>query len=66
MGLSENNEHALSRRSPKFKWEFAAVIGLKLPRNLRGEYVASAKVAERVGFEPTVRFPAHTLSKRAP
>jgi hypothetical protein len=23
-------------------------------------------VAERVGFEPTVRFPAHTLSKRAP
>ena len=26
----------------------------------------SAKLAERVGFEPTVRFPAHTLSKRAP
>jgi len=25
-----------------------------------------AKLAERVGFEPTVRFPAHTLSKRAP
>lgn len=24
------------------------------------------KMAERVGFEPTVRFPAHTLSKRAP
>jgi hypothetical protein len=24
------------------------------------------KLAERVGFEPTVRFPAHTLSKRAP
>jgi hypothetical protein len=23
-------------------------------------------LAERVGFEPTVRFPAHTLSKRAP
>jgi hypothetical protein len=23
-------------------------------------------MAERVGFEPTVRFPAHTLSKRAP
>jgi hypothetical protein len=23
-------------------------------------------VAERVGFEPTVQFPAHTLSKRAP
>ena len=25
-----------------------------------------ARMAERVGFEPTVRFPAHTLSKRAP
>jgi hypothetical protein len=25
-----------------------------------------ANMAERVGFEPTVRFPAHTLSKRAP
>jgi hypothetical protein len=23
-------------------------------------------LAERVGFEPTVQFPAHTLSKRAP
>ena len=22
--------------------------------------------SEEVGFEPTVRFPAHTLSKRAP
>jgi hypothetical protein len=26
----------------------------------------SGGLAERVGFEPTVRFPAHTLSKRAP
>ena len=24
------------------------------------------RVAERVGFEPTVEFPLHTLSKRAP
>jgi hypothetical protein len=24
------------------------------------------ELAERVGFEPTVQFPAHTLSKRAP
>jgi len=23
-------------------------------------------VAERVGFEPTIRFPVYTLSKRAP
>jgi hypothetical protein len=28
--------------------------------------LAGQRVAERVGFEPTVRFPAHTLSKRAP
>jgi hypothetical protein len=30
------------------------------------EEVAQAEVAERVGFEPTVEFPLHTLSKRAP
>jgi hypothetical protein len=24
------------------------------------------RMAERVGFEPTVEFPLHTLSKRAP
>ncbi len=24
------------------------------------------QVADRVGFEPTVEFPLHTLSKRAP
>jgi hypothetical protein len=29
------------------------------------DYVAR-KMAERVGFEPTVEFPQHTLSKRAP
>ena len=36
----------------------------------RARYLAGVKgaedMAERVGFEPTVRFPAHTLSKRAP
>ena len=36
------------------------------PARSPGEYGASAKLAERVGFEPTVQFPAHTLSKRAP
>jgi hypothetical protein len=29
------------------------------------EYIADL-MAERVGFEPTVEFPQHTLSKRAP
>jgi hypothetical protein len=27
---------------------------------------ARSRMAEGVGFEPTVRFPVHTLSKRAP
>ena len=28
--------------------------------------IANLELAERVGFEPTVEFPLHTLSKRAP
>jgi hypothetical protein len=28
--------------------------------------MTNEKMAERVGFEPTVEFPQHTLSKRAP
>ena len=35
-----------------------AIAALDHPRRRR--------MAERVGFEPTVRFPVHTLSKRAP
>jgi hypothetical protein len=27
---------------------------------------ANTPMAERVGFEPTIRFPVYTLSKRAP
>jgi hypothetical protein len=34
-----------------------------LPLTNRNQKV---KMAERVGFEPTVEFPQHTLSKRAP
>src|SRR2546425_932117 len=40
------------------------------PRALPGKPITgrerAAGLAERVGFEPTVRFPPHTLSKRAP
>src|SRR5262247_2830401 len=32
----------------------------------RNERAKRARLAERVGFEPTVEFPLHTLSKRAP
>jgi hypothetical protein len=35
-------------------------------RRRRPVCIGSGGLAERVGFEPTVRFPAHTLSKRAP
>ena len=28
--------------------------------------ISNRGLAERVGFEPTVEFPLHTLSKRAP
>jgi len=31
-----------------------------------GSRFLSPRVAERVGFEPTIRFPVYTLSKRAP
>ena len=31
-----------------------------------GRFGAVTELAERVGFEPTVEFPLHTLSKRAP
>jgi hypothetical protein len=41
------------------------LLGL-FARQFTRKYPALGKLAERVGFEPTVRFPAHTLSKRAP
>jgi hypothetical protein len=31
-----------------------------------GEYQRTGRLAEGVGFEPTIRFPVYTLSKRAP
>ena len=34
-------------------------------RNAR-RILGSERLAERVGFEPTIRFPVYTLSKRAP
>jgi hypothetical protein len=34
--------------------------------HFRSIAVISNELAERVGFEPTVEFPLHTLSKRAP
>jgi hypothetical protein len=33
-------------------------------KDVFGPYIQD--MAERVGFEPTVEFPQHTLSKRAP
>ena len=34
-------------------------------KNKKGSFYASLFVAERVGFEPTVRLHVHTLSMRA-
>ena len=36
------------------------------PSKTRIYIIFQEDMAEREGFEPTVRFPAHTLSKRAP
>jgi hypothetical protein len=35
-------------------------------RRIATNAAVKEEVAERVGFEPTVEFPQHTLSKRAP
>ena len=42
--------------------------GAGRPREANGgaKLGAFRKMAERVGFEPTIRFPVYTLSKRAP
>ena len=39
---------------------------LKLQRLLVLCDIIYSKMAERMGFEPTIRSPAYTLSKRAP
>jgi hypothetical protein len=55
-----------------------STVGLRLPaashcshqsrhHEFKGKKIQDlTAVAERVGFEPTVEFPLHTLSKRAP
>ena len=59
------SENRLSGRNP-----FEQRLGLLQVYRLEplGETAGPdmGKLAERVGFEPTVQFPAHTLSKRAP
>jgi hypothetical protein len=44
MGLSENNERALLRRSPEFDEKPLSLLG-SIAHNSRGEYAASVKVA---------------------
>jgi hypothetical protein len=46
--------------------EDAGRPALRLAHFARSKHSACGGVAERVGFEPTVEFPQHTLSKRAP
>jgi hypothetical protein len=56
----------MSGFDPEFKLEITAATAVNSPQRSGRECMPSAELAERVGFEPTVRFPAHTLSKRAP
>jgi hypothetical protein len=66
LGYLETNGQVLPIRSPRLRSEITANTGLILPTCRPREQPDAVKLAERVGFEPTVRFPAHTLSKRAP
>jgi len=43
-----------------------ATARLIIERNIYAATLESAYLAERVGFEPTIRFLVYTLSKRAP
>ena len=45
-----------------------AVCTITTRSTVQREFLRSTRdfLAERVGFEPTVEFPLHTLSKRAP
>jgi hypothetical protein len=43
-----------------------AVDSVILEKRLAKNDAPEEEMAERVGFEPTVEFPQHTLSKRAP
>jgi hypothetical protein len=54
-----NLKYSRNSRKASLYWE---IFGLFID----GEIRLPVRLAERVGFEPTVQFPAHTLSKRAP
>ena len=56
------------KRRPTALAQSACKGGVPPPLRARNRSLACkiVQMAERVGFEPTVRFPAHTLSKRAP
>ena len=53
-GVEEGPEERFLQRAMSIR--MMGLRSLESPQNL----------AERVGFEPTVEFPLHTLSKRAP
>jgi hypothetical protein len=55
MGDSEKNEAALPIRDPEFKLEITAATAINCLQRSDREYVASAKLAEREGFEPRIR-----------
>jgi EAL domain-containing protein (putative c-di-GMP-specific phosphodiesterase class I) len=71
--IEENLRRAVDRQEfalqyqPKIRQKTAGHNEwLKTPQIQRQGNQQLADMAERVGFEPTVEFPLHTLSKRAP
>src|SRR6202030_932261 len=53
-------------RGPEVLAKTTPVTGPNAPRQGDGESRSLGAMAEGVGFEPTIRFPVYTLSKRAP
>jgi hypothetical protein len=64
VGGIERNQHSCCPFTPRLEPR-RRVSEMAMPEKTTIKSMGYG-LAERVGFEPTVRFPAHTLSKRAP
>src|SRR5687767_11794699 len=61
-GGRDRGRRAMDRTTLSARWLGSATHPRRSPRHSPRAWT----MAERVGFEPTVGFPLHTLSKRAP
>src|ERR1700675_1099037 len=55
-----------ARRSPEIRVRMPVFIRIFFEAISQRRRLDAAALAEGVGFEPTIRFPVYTLSKRAP